>query len=527
MADTPRKLSLEEAIQTALASDADLYIAREESLVAAEGVALARGAFATRIFGELFARRDEHPPSAVAFGAVDRIAGATLGVAGGLPLTGLTYEVTGGLVRQDRDDPFGVYSAGNTAVVHAELVQPLRRGAFGAARRPITVASLRRDRSALELRARVESTVGAVQVAYWNLVRARGEREARVSAVELAKEQVEETRRLKRLGAGTDLDNIEAEAGVSRREQELLRTEQDVVEADGRLFEALGVRTGEGGWVANSPIVPTDAVKIEPLVVEVDAQIAVARARRAEVRAAHALTAAESAELEVTDNARRMAIDLVAAAGSVGFAGTFATTPATMGVVPDPAYDGRLSGSFANIGRDVSVYLGLRFELPLGTHVADARHSIQLRTASRARLVERQVTASIESEVRTAVARVALDARLVEAADRAVELSNKLLDGTRKRFRSTCCAMKSSRSRAARRYSSRSSPTIVMNAYSGSVGSTRVVCANRRSRVMSIGELSCEIARRGTPSHSPVFFGPRESNHSAVSSQSQNRSASW
>lgn len=31
---------------------------------------------------------------------------------------------------------------------------------------------------------------------------------------------------------------------MSRRQQELLQTEQDIVEADGRLFEALGVRDG-------------------------------------------------------------------------------------------------------------------------------------------------------------------------------------------------------------------------------------------------------------------------------------------
>ena len=434
-ADKARKLSLEEAIQTAIASDADLYIAREDTRAAADGVALARGAFATRVFGEVYGKRDDLPPSAAAFGAVDVVGAAALGVSGRIQ-TGLTYSLTTGLVWQDRDDPFGVYSSSYTAAVRAELVQPLWRGGFGAARRPITVASLRRDRSTHELRSRVESTVGAVQVAYWNLVRAHSEREARVSAVQIAKEQVEETRRLKRLGAGTDLDNIEAEAGVSRREQELVRTEQDVVDADGRLFEALGVRAGEGGWVAGNPIIPTDAVKIEPLVVAVDEQIALARTRRAEVQAARASTAAESAELEVTDDARRTAIDLVAAAGSVGFAGAFATTPATMGIVPDPVYDGRLSESFANaLGRDLSVYVGLRFEIPLGTHAADARHAIQQRTVSRARLIERQVTSSIESEVRTAVARIALDARLVQAADRAVELSIKLLDGTRKRFR--------------------------------------------------------------------------------------------
>ena len=46
------------------------------------------------------------------------------------------------------------------------------------------------------------------------------------------------------------------------------------------------------------------------------------------------------------------------------------------------------------------------------------------------------------------------------------------------------------------------------------------------NRLFASGELSRETARRGAPSHSAVLLGPRESNHSAGSSQSQNLTAS-
>lgn len=444
-ADGERGLSLTEAIQTALAHDAEIYIAREDARVAAEGVSLARAAFAKRLFGEAYATRNAQPPSATSFRVVDAIAAATVGIAGRIE-TGLTYTISGGLLRQDHDDPFSTYyDAATTTTVRAEVVQPLWRGAFSAARRPIAVASLRRDRSEHELRAHIERTLEQVQVAYWNLVRARSEREARVSALELAREQVEDSRRLQRLGTGSDLDVVEAEAGVSRRQQELLRTEQDVVETDGRLFEAMEVRTGEAGWEASRAIAPTDAPQIEPLALDVDAQIALARAKRADARAAQALIAAESAELEVTGDRRRAALDLVAAAATAGFGGALAPTYATAGVnggglappyATDPAYDGGLGASLRNaIGPDVQVYVGLRFELPLGAHEAEVRHAIQGRTVARARLAERETMARIESEVRTTVGRVSVSARLVEAADRTAALSERLLEGTRKRFR--------------------------------------------------------------------------------------------
>lgn len=444
-AEDARELSLADAVRAAIASDADLYIAREDARVAADGVALARSAFARRLFGQVYGARYDLPPSATSFAAVDAIAAATFGIAGRID-TGLTYTVSGGLMRHGRRDPFLTYYEGAiTTTVHAEVVQPLWRGAFAAARRPIVVASLRRSRGAHELRARVERTVGAVQVAYWDLVRARAERDARASALKLAQEQVEESRRLRQLGTGSDLDVIEAEAGVSRRHQELLRTERDVVEADGRLFEAIGVRPGDPGWSAGRALAPTDAAQIEPLALDVDAQLALARTRRSDALAAHDLIAAEAAELEVTGDRRRAALDLVAAAGTIGFGGALASNYATAGVNgagldppyrTDPAYDGGLGASLRNtLGRDLQLYLGLRLEVPLGNHEAGVRHTIQERAVARARLAERETLARIESEVRTTVARVGVGVQLVGAADRTVELSEKLLEGTRKRFR--------------------------------------------------------------------------------------------
>jgi outer membrane protein TolC len=439
------ELSLADAVRTAIASDAELYIAREEARAAADGVALARAAFATKLTGEVSASRSDQPPTATSFGIVDTIAAATVGLAGRLQ-TGLTYNVSAGVARQDHEDPFtAVYDGASTTMVHAEIVQPLLRGAFSSARQPIVVASLRKSRSEDDLRARIARTVGDVDTAYWNLVRARSERDARTSALQLAREQLDESRGLKRLGTGSDLDVVDAETGVSRRRQELLQTEQDIVEADGRLFTALGVRASDPGWNASRALVPTDAPQIEKLPLEVEAQLALARSRRADALAARALVAAETAQLAVTDDQQRPALDVVAAAGTVGFAGTLAASYATAGVngtglmplyLTDPAYDGGLATSLKNtLGRDLNVFVGLRFEMALGDHEARLRHAIQRRSVSRAQLAERATLARIESEVRTTVARLAVSAELVAAADRTVELSQKLLDGTRKRFR--------------------------------------------------------------------------------------------
>src|SRR5262249_33881456 len=152
-----------------------------------------------------------------------------------------------------------------------------------------------------------------------------------------------------------------------------------------------------------------------------------------DVRAAEAEIAAETAQLGVTADRRRAALDVVAAAGTAGFGGQLASTYATTGVngtgmlVPpyrtDPAYDGGLGASLRNtVGGDVNLSLGLRCEMPLGTREAEVRHAMQERSVARARLAEREVLARIEREVRTTVARVGVNVQLVEAADRTVAL---------------------------------------------------------------------------------------------------------
>ena len=434
-ADGPHPLSLADAIQTALASDADLYMAREDALAAEDGIALARAPFSShRLFGEAAAAREDLPPSVRSYGASDRTLATSIGIAGALE-TGLTYQLSAGLARQSREDRLNAfYRPATTLTVRGELIQPLLRGAFSAARRPIVVASRRRDQREQELRARIERTVGAVEVAYWNLVRAHSERDARASALELAKEQVEESKRLARLGSSAELDIVEAESGASRLSQELLRAEQAVVEADGLLFATMGVRTGDAGWRGGGPIDPTDKPQLEPRTLEVDAQLALARARRADVLAAQGQTAAEQAQLGVAEDRTRPALDIVARVGTAGFGGVL--VPTADPSFRNPVYEGGLSTALQNtLGQDLQFYVGLRFEVALGDDEAQARHAIQRRTVSRAQLAERQTLAQIETEVRMLITRVELAVRLIEAAENAIAIADKLLEGTRKRFR--------------------------------------------------------------------------------------------
>ena len=442
-----RRISLGEAIAAALANNGDLRVAREEVGIAGDQVDVERSTYDPVLFGRVFAGRDVLPGSATAFPSKDRQLGGEAGVSGQLP-TGLDYSVSLGLTSQRHDDPFGtVYDPAYLSRLDLSLTQPLLRGAWGSGnRQAIVVVALRKQQSDALLRAQLEQTVSLVQVAYWNLVRARQERDARDASLQLAREQLEESRRLVKLGAVSRLDEVEAGAGVSRRLQELHSATADVTEAEGLLLELLQIRIGERGWKSDDVLVPTDSAEVVPVRESIEHHLALARKNRPDLLAARRLTGAETAALELAANRKRPGLDLVARAGLAGLAGELADNYATAGIndpmgldppfFTDPDLDGGVPDSLANlVSRNFySLYLGLRIELPLRNQEAEARYSIQRHQLEKARAAQRSIQARIENDVRTSLRRLASNASIVAAADQAVTQTERLLDGTRKRF---------------------------------------------------------------------------------------------
>lgn len=444
-----RRLSIAEAVSTALSRNGDLLVARRDAAIAADEVDLARSAYDPSLFARAFASREASPGSADSFEHLDRQLGGDAGIAGKLA-TGMEYSLSASVLTRRDDDLFGVTrDPAHATSLLLSVTQPLLRGAWGSGNGwLIEVSALREKQNQHLLRARVERTVSSVEVAYWDLVRAHKEREARDASLKLALEQLDESRRLVRLGAQSQLDVTEAQAGVSRRKQELQSSNEDVAEAEGVLLDLLQVRGGEPGWNPDDEIVPTD----DPAIVEVSPSlaehVALARRHRPDLLAARRLIQAERGALEVADSGTRPVVDLVARAGLLGLGGELADNYATEGVnqvdggfeppyFTDPALDGGLGTSFENLvsGDHYEVYLGLRFELPLRNQAAEARRSIQRHSLAKARAAERSLQARVENEVRTGLRRLKASAAVVAAADEAVALSARLLEGTRQRFR--------------------------------------------------------------------------------------------
>src|SRR5258708_3559137 len=192
-----RELSFRDALALALAHNGELYVARADTEIADDDVALARSVFDPRLIATARVGRDDELRNPFRFNFTDDILTGSLAVTGRAG-TGLTYTLAVASTFEKYESPFvSIYNPANTTTVTLSLTQPLLRNAWGAANhRPIVVASLRRDLTEQQLRVRLELIVSAVEVAYWSLALARNEVQARQASLELAEQQLLESKRL-------------------------------------------------------------------------------------------------------------------------------------------------------------------------------------------------------------------------------------------------------------------------------------------------------------------------------------------
>ncbi|MEO8698455.1 MAG: TolC family protein [Kofleriaceae bacterium] len=425
-----RELSLADAITIALKHNQDIYIAKTDTAIAATDIELAGSVFAPHLVGELRLWANQQP------GSSTNIESSETAVSGNLELngkiaTGLTYALSLGTI-SERIDGFGIaYRPATTSALTLTVTQPLLRGGGRANRAPIVVATRRREASEAQLRVRLEQITGDVIVAYWTLVLAYKEVEARQSSFKLAQDQLADSMRLSKLGTISDLDVVEARAGVGKQQQLLVRSQQAIVDAESKLRNII---FGAGALADTDVIVPKDDPEIAPQPAELDPHLELARKNRPDVVAARAALRAEQAGLVETKNGLLPQLDVFATGGLIGFAGE--PDDGLVGVTFDPKYTGGVGKSFSNIAStgQYTVSVGLRLDLPLDNSAARARHDRQRHLLARAKLSEDKVLAEISNQVRTSIRLLKSDEALKKIADEVVADNDKLLKGMRKRF---------------------------------------------------------------------------------------------
>ncbi|QQL44496.1 TolC family protein [Sulfuriroseicoccus oceanibius] len=398
------RLSLREAVLTALELNPEIEIQREQQVATELQLDVARAEFDPVLSADSAGRyRREPRASSELDGAVqpesDGVT-ASMGVEKKLGTgasVGLDWQP---LNRSATNSTFSTLNPSFSSELSLNVRQPLLKGGWGVNQIPTELAMVNVTSGKYQTMQVVIDTLRDVEVSYWQAGAAANELEIRAQAVELAKVILEET-----MARDTSrVDELEAKSNLLEREAALVDAQKQLDDATDNLLRVLGV-LGEmepGDLALQKVRVPADVEQL------IDPEKRYAQALETSPRIAIQRARIDQAELEV-ERARydvRPTLDLTA---SVGVSGR------------DADMRGAWSGAANQDGRAANA--GIEFRIPWGSRAERAREASAESDLKRERLQVHAERLDLFGDVREACRAVEAALKRLAAADAAVEVN--------------------------------------------------------------------------------------------------------
>src|SRR5207249_8050442 len=207
---------------------------------------------------------------------------SSAGLAQKLPWYGTTYSLSWSATHTNSNSFLNSYNPLLQSGLGANVSQPLLRDLkIDFARQQLATSKTNRDIADTRLRESVIHTTASVKAAYWNLVSARGNVDARRSVLDLAQELVRVNKAKVDVGTSPPLDLVSAQAEVAANQEQLIVAETAVKQIEDRLRMLIFDTTQRDNW--NVRIDPIDAPPIATPSIDVDAAVTRALSERADL----------------------------------------------------------------------------------------------------------------------------------------------------------------------------------------------------------------------------------------------------
>lgn len=309
--------------------------------------------------------------------------------------------------------------------------QPLLRN-FGkeVTERDIFVSRTNAAINRESFRVEVESIVQQVSDRYWDLVEARQQLSVALESLKLAKELHEMNRIQVEVGTKAPLEMVQSEVGVATREEEIIRRQAAVEDAEDQIRRLTNLAPEAWG----RPLIPLTEPGIPFVPIEVQSFVDRAQTQRADVL--RSVLTIERAKLDarVAKNRTLPQLNVTAGYGASGLAGRLTITDPTTGEVL--TIDDDWADSISQItDRSFDGWqVALKFAYPLENRTAKARLAQADLQVSQAELELRDLKDQIMLEVRKAARGVETAAKTIESARVSSKLARKNLEAEQKRY---------------------------------------------------------------------------------------------
>ena len=222
------RLTVDEAVRMAVEHNVDLAADRLDPQIGDARVAAAAAAFRPAISSNVLRNNQLQPPANLLTPTATRtdVVTSTVGVDQKLPWFGTSYRIAWDASHTQSDNFLNSYNPLLRSGLSLNVSQPLLRDrSIDGARLQLTQSRRGRDVADARLRESLVHTTSGVKRAYWNLVSAIANVEARKTAVRLAEELARVNRAKVDVGQSPPLDLLSAQAEVAANQEQLIIAE--------------------------------------------------------------------------------------------------------------------------------------------------------------------------------------------------------------------------------------------------------------------------------------------------------------
>jgi outer membrane protein TolC len=428
------QLSLDQAVEIALRRNLGLVIERYNWVQAREGILQSLGIYDTVLGGT---------------GQYDDQTSPTVQVTEGVPVTQSTSEFyqlglsqltpIGGLAEISASGFTQETNSQNVFLnplyrANADLTysQPLLRS-FGKlpTERRIMIARATSAQATELFEQNVADAIETVEQAYWDLVEARNQLVVAREAASLA--QVLHDQNQIRVDVGTlaPLELIQSEAGIANREEDIIRSEATIGDAEDQLRLLLNLDRGE---LWDQPIVPVTDPETQRVELDLQDAIRTALSERPEIASQLHRIDALDIDSRFFRNQVLPQLDLRLNYGLGGLSGVGQAADPETGELT--SVSGGFGDSFEQVtDRDFDRWqIQLLFSYPLQNRERRAQRVISDLALEQGLAELEQLQLQIVTEVRAAARRVETAAKQIESARVSLRLEERNLDAERKRY---------------------------------------------------------------------------------------------
>jgi HAE1 family hydrophobic/amphiphilic exporter-1 len=442
-----RRLTIDDAVKTALEQNLDVQVARIDPQVAQLTVDQSRGVWLPQLSGSTRFTSSSQPPNSFLSGAEDTLTSrtffGTLGIDQLLPKFGTGYTIGWDASRQTTNNTFSSFNPSLASSFSFDITQPLLRGfRIDGNRANFLVSKKNQEITDVQLQQQIIATSRAVRIAYWNLVGARYALGVSQASLDIARQTLRDNRTRVEVGTMAPIDVVQAEAEVSRNEEATIVAAALIDQTEDNLRELIYDPKDPDFWTANLEL--TDAPQLPSSKADVDIEAAVNRAlgNRTDLVAARKQLEATQINLDYYKDQTKPAVNAVASYGLNAQGGVQIerapvdpndpTAPRPPGSSIERPFGTVLGDLF---GFDFPTWtVGVQVAIPLGNSTQKVQYARNKLLYQQQEMTLRSRELGVSSEVRTAGRNVNTNRKRVDSTTAARVFSERQLDAAQKKF---------------------------------------------------------------------------------------------